>query len=85
MAAVVAAGVGCVGGRYKTANGRGWGGKRGGRLGAMGSLKRSIPTRLSVIKSDLHFGEARDAAMRSDAVMKGRSMSAIIACWSIAK
>ena len=78
-------GVGCFGGRYKTANGRGWGGRRGGRMGAMGSLKHSTPTRLSVIKSDLHFGEAFDAAMKSDAATKGRSMSAIIAWWSIAK
>ena len=40
------------------------------RSGAMGWPKHSIPTGLSVIKSDLHFGEARDAAMKSDAAMK---------------
>ena len=37
-------GVGCSGGRWKTAHGMGWEGKRGGRLGAMGSLKHSIQT-----------------------------------------
>ena len=51
----------------------------------MGSLKHSISTRLSVIKSELHFGEARDAAMKSDATTKERSMSEIIAWRSIAK
>jgi hypothetical protein len=51
----------------------------------MGWSKHNIPTGLSVIKSDLHFGETRDAAMKSDAAMKGRSMSAFIAWWSIAK
>ncbi len=43
-----------------------------GRLEAMGGLNQSIPTELSVIKSDLHFGEACDAAMMSDAAIKGR-------------
>jgi hypothetical protein len=53
----------------------GWEGKRkrGGRLGATGSFKHSIPTSLSVIKSDLHFGEARDAAMKSYAATKGQA------------
>ena len=35
------------------------------RLGAMGWSKHSIPTGFRVIKSDLNFGEARDAAMKT--------------------
>ena len=42
----------------------------------MGSLKHCIPTGLSVIKSDLHFGEALDTAIKSDAAaaMKGQKL-----------
>ncbi len=44
-----------------------------GEMGAMGWSKHSISTGLKVIKS-LHFGKALDAAMKSGAVTKGRSM-----------
>ena len=66
--------VDCCGGRVMTANGRERGrleGRRVLKLGSMGCSKHSIPTGLSVIKSRFHFGVARDAAMKSDAAMKG--------------
>ncbi len=62
-----------------------WEGRMAGRLGAMGWSKHSIPTGFSTIENNVPFGEARDAAMKSDAATKGQSMSAIIVWWSFAK